>query len=142
MIFECPECQGRLHAVGMCGSILSGRGSVWGPCLDCGKEQKLRLGGIGKTIEEIDSLLKVCRNQDVVRPGKRPRFDWKDGLVGESTPDTFVIPAVEAAPLSVLIAEIGGPAVKIGSAGPAPVGDDNGVRRGIGPFNLTKRRTS
>ena len=28
MVFECPECRGRFHAVGMCGSILSGSGSI------------------------------------------------------------------------------------------------------------------
>jgi hypothetical protein len=108
MIFDCPGCEGKFHAEGISGSILSGCGSAWGHCLDCNEWQKIRRDHMGRTILAVGPLLRAHRNEPVIQKGKQPRFDWKDGLVGESTPDTVIVPAVEPVDLRTLVAELGG----------------------------------
>ena len=108
MIFECPGCGGHFYAVGISGSILSGCGSAWGPCLNCNQRQHIRRDHMGETILAVGPLLRIHRNESVIEKGKQPRFDWKEGLVGESTPDRVIVPAVEPVDLRTLIAELGG----------------------------------
>lgn len=44
-IIYCPHCGGTAAIHGYGGSPLSGSGSGWGTCLDCGKEVKTRFNG-------------------------------------------------------------------------------------------------
>ena len=106
MIFGCPRCGGRFHAVGISGSILSGCGAAWGPCLDCNQQQYLRRDHVGASILAIGPLLRTERNEPTIEMGKQPRFDWKGGLVGESTPGRVIVPAVMPADLQHLVAEL------------------------------------
>ena len=57
---------------------------------------------------ELGSLLRTYRNKPLIARGKQPGFDWKDGLVGESTPDRVIVPSVEPVGLRTLIMELGG----------------------------------
>lgn len=103
MIFECPNCGGRACAVGVSGSVLSGCGGFWGPCLDCNQQQNTRRDHMGETILAVGPLLRTYRNAPLIEKGKQPRFDWEHGLVGESTPDRVILPAVEPVDLRTLI---------------------------------------
>jgi hypothetical protein len=107
MIFECRGCRGRLYAVGISASILSGCGGAWGLCLDCNQQQDTRRDHMGETILAVGPLLRTYRNEPVIEKGKQPRFDWKYGLVGESTHDRVIVPAVEPVDLRTLIEELG-----------------------------------
>ena len=72
----------------------------------------------GATDAEADELLQFATtlrvrgvlgqytNQPVIERGKQPRFDWKEGLVGESTPDQVMVPAVEPVDLLSLVREL------------------------------------
>lgn len=108
MIFECPGCGSHFYAVGISGSILSGCGAAWGPCLDCNQRQSIRRDHMGETILAVGPLLRIHRNESVIEKGKQPRFDWKEGFVGESTPGRMIVPAVEPVGFRTLIAELGG----------------------------------
>ena len=141
MIFECPDCRGLLHAVGISGSMLSGCGSAWGPCLDCG-EEKFARGQMGDTMLAVGPMLSEYRNEPVVQRGKRPSFDWKDGLVGEYTPDRVIVPAIEAAPLHVLVSELTGSSLASGATSPAASRPVESRRQGVTPLNLIKMRKS
>ncbi len=110
MIFVCPACGGKVYAVGISGSVLSSCGSIWGPCLNCNQGQHLRRDRLGETILAIGPLLRNHRNEPVIEKGERPRFDWKEGVVGESTPARVIIPAVEPVNLETLVTQIERPA--------------------------------
>ncbi len=108
MRFECPSCRGPLCAVGVSGSILSGCGSAWGVCAGCRQSRRHR-GSISRAIRAVGNLLPPqYRNESVIERGKRPLFDWKDGLKGEFTPDKVLVPAVEAVDLWELICALTG----------------------------------
>ena len=108
LLFDCPRCGNSFHAVGISGSILSGCGSAWGPCINCNEQQSFRLDHMGETILAVGPLLRVHRNEAIIERSKQPRFDWKDGLVGESIPDRVIVPAITPASLPTLIAELTG----------------------------------
>lgn len=134
MIFDCPGCGGRLHAVGIFGSILSGCGSAWGQCLDCNQGQHIRRGHIGETILAVGPLLRVHRNEPVIERGKQPRFDWKDGLVGESTPDRVIVPSVLPATLRTLIAELRGSEPEVSPREEQPLPDSGLAKKATQPI--------
>ena len=104
MIHDCPECGGRFHAIGVSG--LLGGGSTWGLCADCRRYGIFSPAGWFQGLLAVAPLLPQYRNQPIIEHGKRPRFDWKHGLVGETTPDRVILPAVEPLALSALIAEL------------------------------------
>lgn len=105
MIFDCPECGGRFYALGVGGSFSSSE--VWGLCADCNYDGKFScFPGWLQNYSEVAKLLPFYKNEPVIEYGKRPRFDWKYGLVGETTPDKIVVPAVEPASLTTLLAEL------------------------------------
>lgn len=105
MIYDCPICGERFFAVGACGSVLSGCGSVWGVCLHCRKRRFSRRQ-CGSSIIAVGELLAVHRNEAVIAKGKQPRFDWAEGLMGESSPDRVIVPAITALDLERLVREI------------------------------------
>jgi hypothetical protein len=107
MVFECPGCHGRLYAVGICGSVLSGCGSAWGTCANC-RQSDIRSPEVATSILAVGNMLQIHRNEPVIERGKQPRFDWTEGLVGESTPDRVVVPTVEAVDLHTLVEELTG----------------------------------
>ena len=108
MRFECPSCGSSLYAIGVAGSILSGSGSAWGVCAGCRTAQRVTKYRFGRPISAVGKLLPRYRNEPIIEKGKQPRFDWKDGLTGESTPDRVLVPAVEAVDLWELICELTG----------------------------------
>ncbi|HEY6930616.1 MAG TPA: hypothetical protein VJA66_13135 [Thermoanaerobaculia bacterium] len=107
MQFECPSCGGPLYAIGVSGSALSGSGSAWGICAKCRTAQSHR-GPCGRSVHAGGRMLPRYRNEPIIQKGKHPRFDWKDGLTGESTPDRVIVPAVEAVDLWELICALTG----------------------------------
>jgi hypothetical protein len=54
----------------------------------------------------VARLLPSHRNDPIIGYGKRPSFDWKYRLVGETTPDKVLVPAVESVDLPSLLAEL------------------------------------
>jgi hypothetical protein len=54
----------------------------------------------------VARLLPLYKNEPIIEYGKRPRFDWKDGLIGETTPDRVLVPAVEPVDLTALLAKL------------------------------------
>ncbi len=106
MVFECPGCGGVLYAVGVGGSPFSGSATAWGVCVGCRTWQRQPDAGGSRTIHVVGGLLGGYRNEPVIERGKQPRFDWKEGLVGESTPDRVIVPAVVHVDLSTLIGDL------------------------------------
>jgi len=94
-----------LHAVGVGGSFSGG--SVWGLCADCSYNGRF---GCSPDWHEgffaVARLLPLYKNESIIEYGKRPRFDWKYGLVGETTQDKILVPAVEPVDLPALLAEL------------------------------------
>lgn len=103
---KCRECGGRVYMIGLGGSPLSGSHSWWGRCAECGRHQD----GSRKTFREIweplRELLIQHLNEPVIQRGKRPKFSWSKGLVGETTPDIVIKPRVEGVSLATLIEEL------------------------------------
>jgi hypothetical protein len=106
MVFDCPRCQGQFYAVGISGSILSGCGRVWGCCANC--RSYVRSLDAATSILAVGNMLRVHRNEAVIERGGQPRFDWAQGLVGESTPDRVIVPAIEGVDLKTLVEELTG----------------------------------
>jgi hypothetical protein len=104
MIYGFPQCGGRLYAIGVGGSF--GGGDVWGLCADCGYNGKFSSASWNEGFFAVAQLLPLYKNEPVIEYGKRPRFDWKYGLVGETTPDKVLVPAVEPVVLPALLAEL------------------------------------
>ena len=104
MTYGCPECGGRFHAVGVGGSFSGG--DVWGLCADGGYSGKFSSRSWLEGFLAAARLLPLYRNEPIIEYGKRPRFDWKDGLVGETTPDKVLVPAVEPVDLTALLDEL------------------------------------
>jgi hypothetical protein len=61
---------------------------------------------LGESILAIGTQLETYRNEPVITDGEQPRFDWKEGLVGESTSARVIAPATEPAGLRTLILEL------------------------------------
>ena len=78
-----------------------------GICARCHSPQSHR-GSCSNAIRAVADLLPRYRNEPIIEKREQPRFDWKDGLTGESTPDRVVVPAVEAVDLWELICELTG----------------------------------
>jgi hypothetical protein len=54
--------------------------------------------------------VKEHRNERVVEPGQRRRFDWAEGVTGIRTPDRVIRPQVDPAPLGAVVDVLrGGP---------------------------------
>jgi hypothetical protein len=110
MIYGCPECGGRLYAVGVGGSFSGGE--IWGLCADCSFNGEFiprswRDGTVWHYgFFAVAPLLPLYRNEPIIEYGKRPRFDWRYGLVGETTPDKVLVPAVMPVELPTLLAEL------------------------------------
>jgi hypothetical protein len=74
-----------------------------------------------------------------IQKRSQPRFDWKDGLAGESTPDRVIVPAVEAVDLWELICALTGTETE-GYARRQPPA--HAMRHGMShPLLLEKKRT-
>ncbi len=104
MIHGCPECGGRFLAIGVGGSFSGG--DVWGLCADCGYTGRFSSGSWLEDFLTVARLLPLYMNEPIIEYGKRPRFDWKDGLVGETTPDKVLFPAVKTVDLPSLLDEL------------------------------------
>ncbi|MFY9550344.1 MAG: hypothetical protein WAU32_04275 [Thermoanaerobaculia bacterium] len=107
LLYDCPSCGLRLHVTGLRGSALQKFGAVWGYCAGCGW-QKVSPAPCHDDMMAIGSMLRFHRNEPVIEKGKQPRFDWKEGLVGEYTPDRVIVPAVEPSDLRSLIVDLSG----------------------------------
>ena len=112
MLDACPACGGRLHAIGGCW-MFSGY-ALWGVCRDCGAWQKARGShssrrdrGFPEFVFPVNEMLKRFRNEPVIERGKRRRFDWAEGVVGEETPDRVIRAVVEGLELETLIGGLG-----------------------------------
>jgi|PersoiStandDraft_1058852.scaffolds.fasta_scaffold07766_1 hypothetical protein len=112
MLDDCPGCGGRLYAVGGC--WMFSYYSLLGVCRDCGEWQKAcgshssrQERGFPEFMFTAKELLKTFRNEPVIERGKRRRFDWAEGLVGEETPDRTVRPAAEGIDLETLFELLG-----------------------------------
>jgi hypothetical protein len=105
MIYDCPECGGRLHAVGVGGSFSGG--DVWGLCADCSYKGEFGCSpGWHEGFFAVARLLPLYKNESIIECGKRPRFDWQYGLVGETTPDKVLVAAIEPVDLPSLLDEL------------------------------------
>jgi hypothetical protein len=104
MMHGCPECGGRLYAVGVGGSFSAG--DAWGLCADCSYNGKAISRSWHEGFFAVARLLPLYKNEPIIEYGKRPRFDWKYGLVGETTPDKVLVPAVEPVDLFALLDEL------------------------------------
>jgi hypothetical protein len=110
MLYDCPTCGFRLRAVGLSGSFFQTIGTVWGFCEGCGQRQTIPLAPCHNDMMAVGELLRIHRNEPVIQKGKRPVFDWEEGLKGEFTPDRVIIPAVEPVNIGTLIVELRGSA--------------------------------
>jgi hypothetical protein len=108
MVFDCVECGGNLYAIGVGGSPLSGSATVWGVCEGCRKSQRRTHSKGSLSIHAVGQLLQRHTNERIVERGQEPRFDWKEGLIGESTPDRVILPPVEAVDFLDLVRELNG----------------------------------
>ena len=110
-IQACPECGGRAHLTTI---VLLLNSSFWrGGCLDCGRRVEGGDGELGGWRRRGDFCFRMAaaareatnrRGPEAkVVPGERPRFSWSQGLIGRWTPDLVVEPAVDPAPLAVLL---------------------------------------
>jgi hypothetical protein len=105
MIYDCPECGGRLYAIGVGGSFSCG--DVTGVCTDCGYSEKFHCNpGWHDGFFPVARILRLYQNEPIIEYGKRPRFDWKYGLVGETTLDKVLVPAIEPVSLTALLTEL------------------------------------
>ena len=102
--FQCPKCGGHFYALGTGGGFSGGR--VWGICADCRKEAEFPAPYWPAPLFAVGPLLRPYRNEPIIAMGQRPKFDWRDGLKGETTPDRIVLPAVGTVTLSALLAEL------------------------------------
>jgi hypothetical protein len=108
MLYGCPSCGFRLHAVGLTGSILTGVRSAWGFCAGCGQKQTLGYPSGHDDLIVVGELVRIHRNEPIIAKGTHLVFDWKDGLKGEFTPDKVIVPAVEPVDVRTLIVELRG----------------------------------
>jgi hypothetical protein len=136
MIHGCMECGGRFHAIGVGGSFSGG--NVWGLCADCGLNGKLSYKGWLEGFLAVARLLPLYKNEPIIEYGKRPRFDWKEGLVGETTPDKVLAPAIEPVDLLALLAEL--EAAEAGAAIPDEGAEPVAPRNPDGPLAFLQIR--
>jgi hypothetical protein len=146
MVFECPACRRNLHATGVGGSPLSGWATVWGVCAGCHTWQRRPDGSGSRAIHAVGRLLEKHRNEPVIERGRQPRFDWKEGLKGDSTPDRVIVPSVKHMDLATLVRDIanaGGPEQpsRRGAVGPNSVLDGSRSRAWVSPILLGRKRT-
>jgi hypothetical protein len=73
MLYSCPSCGFRLHAVGLTGSILTGIRSARGFCAGCGQKQTLRNPSGHDDLIAVGKLVGIHRNEPVVER-ERARF--------------------------------------------------------------------
>lgn len=148
MVYDCPSCGFRLHAVGLSGSALTGVRSAWGFCAGCSQRQILASPSGHSNLMALGELVGIHRNEPVIEKGTHPVFDWKDGLKGEFTPDKVIVPAVEPVDVRTLIVELRGSELKEGSEDgellpePGPTKQaPQPIRRGFAhPIPLEKKR--
>jgi hypothetical protein len=114
MVYDCPSCGFRLHAVGLTGSALTGVHSAWGFCAGCSQRQTLRFPSCRNDLFAVGELVGLHRNEPVIEKGTHPVFDWKDGLKGEFILDKVIVPAVEAVDARALIVKLRGSELKGG----------------------------
>jgi hypothetical protein len=132
MIYGCPECGGRFHAVGVGGSFSGG--SVWGLCADCSYNGAFSSRTWLEAFLAVARLLPLYKNEPIIEYGKRLRFEWKDGLVGETTPDKVLAAAVEPVDLPALLDELG--AAEAGAVSPDEGAEPVAPRNPDGPMSF------
>jgi hypothetical protein len=112
----CPYCGGLLLIYDLSGSVLSGSHDWQGACRGCqrsvGRREVPRQQepDFVKLWQPLRAELAEHRNEREVEPGQRPKFSWKQGLVGERTPDRVIRPRIDPAPLAAVVDVLrGGP---------------------------------
>lgn len=63
LLERCTECGGSVYLVGVGGSPLSGSGSCWGPCLECGEFKRK----YEKVLHMILSIMDLRRDNSIER---------------------------------------------------------------------------
>ncbi len=104
LLYQCPKCAGHFYALGAAGGFSGGR--VWGICTDCRKGSEFDVENWPFPLVAIGRLLALYRNEPIIETGEQPRFDWKDGLKGATTPDRIILPAVGTVDLGSLLTEL------------------------------------
>jgi hypothetical protein len=85
-VVPCTKCRGRLHLIRVAGSLLSGKHTATGVCLDCGEQSSGPLpGAFGKYAEHGLEAYKATRMPMVERSSPRHGFSWKDGVSAHPT---------------------------------------------------------
>jgi hypothetical protein len=103
MVVNCPLCQGTLYIVGAGGSPLSGSNSCIGVCRSCSEIISTSVEEFPRIWQPLLSMRNKHRNtQKVLRKITRC-FSWKDGIVGQKTPDIIVQEAIYGVSLDILI---------------------------------------
>ena len=107
---KCNKCGGIVNLLGWGGSVLSGTHERWGICRQCGDfiSQGSIQGTMIRVPESYWDLRRKYRNEDIIQRGKRKRFDWGKGLVGEDTPDIILKSKVEGVSMKELIENLSG----------------------------------
>ena len=107
LIKQCPRCGGSAYILGAGGSPLSGTHGWWGICRTCGETKRRRgEGSFGAIWKPITEMLQQYHNESIIQKGKRPYFDWKDGLAGEATPDVIIKEKIQGVDIKTLVEEL------------------------------------
>jgi len=69
---------------------------------------------IGVFVVSYFELLKKYENVEIIQRGKRKRFDWGKGIVGEDDPDTIIKNKIQGVTLTELIYYLNGNVIEDG----------------------------
>jgi hypothetical protein len=93
--------------VGCGGSPLSGANRWSGYCAACKTiVSGQKASDFSALWTPINELIKEYPNQDIIRPGKKAKFSWSTGTIGEDTPDEVIKPKVQGLDLADLVQRI------------------------------------
>lgn len=106
MLDACEECGGVVHIIGAGGSPLSGSHSWWGGCPRCGERRTGHRERFSTLWPPAFKMIRKYKNEPVIKRGKRPKFSWSKGLVGERTPDEVIKPRIEGVSVATLVREL------------------------------------
>jgi hypothetical protein len=102
-----------LHLLGSGGSSLSDCHQHWGICSQCADFSRLHRA-LWLYPPSYFELLKKYENVEIIQRGKRKRFDWGKGIVGEDDPDTIIKNKIQGVTLTELIYYLNGNVIEDG----------------------------
>lgn len=100
---RCMECGGNVYIFQAGGSLLSGRNSYSGCCLDCGRDIHGHAETIGVFARPAIDIMKKYRNRRKIIRTDSQRFSWGKGIEGVPVEDEIIDAGIEAVGFEELI---------------------------------------